>query len=270
MCLTSSSATLPSCTLDRKEPAMTRYHIAPSFAAGVALQRALSNAGADCTIWLNIDDLSHGPIDERSLRRHTSGWLISYVAASRHTGWTPAYGRWGPRFIDVTTPTVFWFGRRSAEELCNMLYFASAAATRPWSFIDVTESDGYGSVSSMKPSELELLIDTQIPIDGKRSGELAERWRMLQLENAPFRVLTGSTLTSMPEDYFDRLLLQHTPTLPTPMSQVIAQTMGETQLAPVADYVLMGRLIALISEGRIAADGNPRIMESCDIYRIDA
>lgn len=246
-------------------------HVAPSFTAGAALQRALSATGTDCTILANIDDLSHGPIDARSLRRHISGWLFSNVTASeahsRHIDWTAAHGRWNPQFIDVDTPTVFWFGSRSAQELCSLLYFASAAAGRPWSFIDVTESNGCGSVASTSPAELELLVDTQVPIDDTRSAELAERWRILQRENAPFRVLTGCTLSSVPEDYFDGLLLENTPTLPTPMSRVIAETMGRVQSGPVADYVLMGRLIALVSEGAISAEGNPSTMESCLISR---
>lgn len=253
---------------------VTTNHIAPSFTAGVALHKALSAAGAECTILANIDDLSQGPIDARSMRRHASGWLFSHVTAreehSRHIAWLPAYGRWDPQFIDVDTPTVLWFGRRSAEEMCSMLYFASAATGRPWSFIDVTESNEYKSVSSTSPSELELLVDTQVPMDDTQSRELAERWRILQHENAPFRVLTGSTLTSVPEDYFDRLLLENTPTLPTPMSRVIAETMGGAQSGPVSDYVLRGRLIALISEGTIAAEGNPSTMESCLIHRVGA
>ncbi|MFD6857072.1 DUF3658 domain-containing protein [Rhodococcus sp. NPDC060090] len=251
---------------------MATIHIAPSFTAGVALHRALSAAGAECTILADLDDLSHGPIDAQSLRRHSSGRLFSHVTAreehSRHIAWLPAYGRWDPRFIDLDTPTVFWFGRRSAEEMCSMLYFASAAEGRPWSFIDVTESNDHGHVAATSPSELELLIDSQVPVDDTLSAELAERWRILQHENAPFRVLTGSALTSVPEDYFDRLLLQHTPTLPTPMSRVIAETMGRAPSGPVADYVLRGRLIELIAEGKIAAEGNPSTMESCLLYRV--
>lgn len=246
---------------------MTTNHIAPSFTAGVALQQALSAVGTDCTIMVNVDDLSQGPIDTQSLRRHASGWLVSYVTASRPTAWTPAYGRWDPRFIDINTPTILWFGRRSAEELCAMLYFASAAQGRPWSFIDVTEINDYRSVSSTNPSELESLVGTHTPVDDQRSSELVTQWRKLQNENAPFRVLIGPTLASVPENYFDEILLQHTPTLPTPMSRVIAEAMSRTPSGPVADYVLMERLIALISEGKITADGNPSTMESCLISR---
>ncbi len=246
---------------------VTTNHIAPSFTAGTALQKALAATGDDCTIMTNADDLSWGPIDAPSLHRHPSGWWFSDVIAGRHHPWMPAFGRWDPRFIDASTPTVFWFGRRSAEELCSLLCFASTAEGRPWSLIDVTENSGSGSVSATAPSDLSRLVDTARPVDTNKSAELAERWRTLQHENAPLRVLTGSTLTSAPEDHFDELLLQRTPMLPTPMSRVIAEAMGTNPSEPVADYVLRGRLIALISEGKIAAEGNPSTMESCLIYR---
>lgn len=246
---------------------VTTNHIAPSFTAGTALQKALAATGDDCTIMTNADDLSWGPIDAQSLHRHASGWWFSDVIAGRHHPWMPAFGRWDPRFIDASTPTVFWFGGRSAEELCSLLCFASTAEGRPWSLIDVTENSGSGSVSATAPSDLSRLVDTARPVDTNKSAELAERWRTLQHENAPFRVLTGSTLTSAPEDHFDELLLQRTPMLPTPMSRVIAEAMGANPSEPVADYALRGRLIALISEGKIAAEGNPSTMESCLIYR---
>ncbi len=246
---------------------VTTNHIAPSFTAGAALQKALAATGDDCTILTDVDDLSWGPIGAQSLHRHASGWWFSDVIAGRHHPWMPAFGRWDLRLIDASTPTVFWFGRRSAEELCSLLCFASTAEGRPWSLIDVTENSGSGSVSATAPSDLSRLVDTARPVDTSKSAELAERWRTLQHENAPFRVLTGSTLTSAPEDHFDELLLQRTPMLPTPMSRVIAEAMGTNPSEPVADYVLRGRLIALISEGKIAAEGNPNTMESCLIYR---
>ncbi|NKY31360.1 DUF3658 domain-containing protein [Nocardia gamkensis] len=94
--------------------------------------------------------------------------------------------------------------------------------------------------------------------------ELAERWRTLQAENAPLRVVTDAGLSSVPGDYFDQSLLEHIPATPTPMARVIADTMG-AQRFPVADYILHLRLMDMIDDGRITAEGDPEVMGECRI-----
>ncbi|MEE2061610.1 hypothetical protein [Rhodococcus artemisiae] len=68
---------------------MATNHIAPSFTAGVALHRALTSAGAECTISADVSE---------------------------------------PRFIDLDTPTVFWFGRRYSPR--------SNSSGAPWHLLE--------------------------------------------------------------------------------------------------------------------------------------
>ncbi|OZF26026.1 hypothetical protein CH295_25645 [Rhodococcus sp. 14-2483-1-2] len=266
---------------------MTAQHIAPSFSAGVAIRAALSDAGTEGTILINDDDLSCGPIDSAALYRNQFRWMVSYVDVSdghsSHTGWLPADGLRNALSADAEARPILWVSRTSAQEMIFQLHFASLATDFPWSVIDVPGVRGDGSsdrashgsagssaaesVADSHPSRLRSLLGTEQPVSRHDVKEMVERWSKLQAENAPLRVLTDDGLLSVSADYFDKALIEHTSaTAPTPMARVIADTMG-SQPFPVADHVLHRRLIALVENGTMTAEGPPLNMGSCRISR---
>ncbi|MGF0313824.1 DUF3658 domain-containing protein [Rhodococcus sp. IEGM1428] len=266
---------------------MTAQHIAPSYSAGVAIRAALSDARIEGAVLINDDDLSHGPIDSVALHRNQFRWMVSYVDVhdehSNHTGWLPADDLRNTLSANAEARPILWVSRTSAQEVIFQLHFASLATDFPWSAIDVSDVRGDGSsdrpshgsagssaaesVAASHPSGLRSLFGTEQPVSRHDVEEMVERWSKLQADNAPLRVLTDDGLLSVSADYFDRALIEHTsPTAPTPMARVIADTMGSQQF-PVADHVLHRRLITLVENGTMTAEGPPLNMGSCRISR---
>ncbi len=95
-------------------------------------------------------------------------------------------------------------------------------------------------------------------------NESAQRWQRLRRENAPFRVVTEAGLVSAPADYFDPLILAYATPEWQRIVRVVANTMGyhSDPYFQVGDAMLHQRVIALVDEGRLLADGDPSNMMS--------
>jgi hypothetical protein len=269
---------------------MATLHIAPNAAAGGGISAALAEAGTDDTVLVNHEDFSYGPIDPAALAQRQS-WRANHDTESLdrhpHSAATPTEDLWAHLDAGPDAQPTLWVGRASAQELAFYLYFAARFGDQPWCVIDVTGTrppyaPGYGdgagavtpqavkparSVAELHPRQIRLLLDSGRLVGKTERNKLAARWRTLQAENAPLRVVTDAGLSSVPVDYFDRSLIEHTPATPTPMARVIADTMG-SQPFPVADRVLHRRLIDMINAGRITAEGNPQVMGECRIFSL--
>ncbi|WP_067905025.1 DUF3658 domain-containing protein [Nocardia vaccinii] len=270
---------------------MAALHIAPNAAAGAGISTALAHIGCGDMVLVNNEDFSCGRIDPAALlQRELSVEGIDVTEPDRQphpAAVTVSTQRlWAHLDADHDARPIVWVGRASAQELSFYLYFAARFGDRPWSVIDVTglhlprsprnsetgevvpemgeAAKPARSVAELHPEQLRLVLDSARPLDKQERDRLAERWHTLQAEQAPLRVVTDAGLSSAPADYFDQSLLVHIPATPTPMAQVIADTMGAQRL-PVNDYVLHRRLIEMIHTGRLTADGDPTIMGECRI-----
>jgi hypothetical protein len=271
---------------------MATLHIAPNPAAGDGIRTALAETGADDVVLINDDDFSCGPIDPASLPRRQAWWATNYSWLHRQpridaaTISTERF--WARLDTDTEAAPTLWVSKASAQEISFFLYFAARFGDRHWSVIDVTETrsldaphhaenaagqalpeipDGAKpsrAVAALAPRHLQRLLKTARPVRKTERDELAKHWHTLQAENTPLRVITGTGLTSVSADYFDEPLLEHTPTAPTPMARVLADTMG-SQPFPTPDYILHRRLIDMIHRGTIAAQGDPEVMAGCRI-----
>lgn len=108
------------------------------------------------------------------------------------------------------------------------------------------------------------LIETARPITSREREEARSLWRRLRSENAPFRVVTPHGMESAPIDYFDHLLLRHATkawrrTISLVMETAISNSEPYDQ---VSDLLLLLRVVALVTEGKLLADGNPRNMHT--------
>jgi hypothetical protein len=92
-------------------------------------------------------------------------------------------------------------------------------------------------------------------------------WRVLKQENAPFRIVTDAGLVSAPVDTFDPLWVERVTTEWRRAVSVVAETMGYNTepYIQVADVMLLARVVALVNEGRLLADGDPWDMRTCRV-----
>jgi hypothetical protein len=258
---------------------MSVLHIAPGHSAGGSLRQAIRAVGRHDEVLFFRDDLSCGPIDTEDLAGRVAWWTRFY-GDDWETEVAPLKAFWD-RVATTDDQMVVWLGRHSPLELAFFLAWADRLGNRPYSIIDVTglrlpsnRSDGsvtlsppIPAVSIMPPYQLASLFGSERPVTAQEAMEAGLQWRRLKSENAPFRVVTPAGLASAPVDHFDHLLMERVTSEWRKVARVIGDTMGlnPEPYPQVGDIMLLARVIALIDEGRLLAEGDPWDMHSCRV-----
>jgi hypothetical protein len=243
-------------------------HIAPGDSAGGSLLQALRDVGSDDEVLRFRDDLSCGPIDPDNPSTRAQWWSrfhdASEVEISLCSFWQ--------RAMQTDDRIVVWFGRHAASELAFLLAWAHRLGDRSYFVIDVTgrelsfrQRDGSlttkraQSVSIIPPEPLASLLGSERPFTACEREENQESWSRLRRENAPFRIVTAAGLTSAPVDYFDPLLLQRAAPEWRTVARVVGYTLGYNSepYIQVGDLMLQSRVVALVGEGKLLAEGDP-------------
>jgi hypothetical protein len=255
---------------------MGTLHIAPGDSAGGSLKRAIQDDGRDDGVLSWPDDLSCGPIaaDDPSER---AGWWAPFYDDPDIEGCLNAF--WD-RVATTDDRLVIWFGRHRASELAFFLAWADRLGDRPYEIVDVTgrqlplkRRDGSSglypmqAVGMINSDGLRSLFGSQQPVTAEILEESCQTWRRLKAENAPFRVVTAAGLISAPVDHFDPLILERTTPEWKKVARIVGETMGYNSepYMQVGDVMLRMRVVALVAEGKLLADGDPWDMRSCQV-----
>ncbi len=257
---------------------MKALHIAPSDSAGGSLRAAVRESGRDDDVLAFRDDLSCGPIDPDSPASRAKWWLsFSYD----ETDSEQAFREFWDRIATTNHRLVVWFGRRAAQELAFYHAFADRLGQRPYEIVDVTGftfpftgRDGSQALSVPMPAVgtisvagLKLLLGSErTPSQEMRKG-YAEYWRQLKVENAFFRVVTDSGLASAPKEHFDHLILERLTDRWQSVFRIINETIGYNSepYLQTGDVMLLSRIVALIDEGQLLAQGDISDPRNCRI-----
>jgi len=253
---------------------MKTLHIAPGLSAGGLIVQAVRGAGRPDKVLSWPDDLSCGPIDSDDPAARATWWARFdddwKIEASLREFWE--------RVRATDDRLVVWFGRHSASELAFFLAWTDRLRDRPFDIVDVTglvfplgrEADPSATsgpveaVGIIDPERLRTLLGRERPATALEVEQASQNWRKLKLENAPFRVVTATGLVSAQLDYFDSSLLQQV----TPEWKKVVRVIGEAMVLcdesyfQVSDTMLLARVVALVGEGKLLADGDLRDMRS--------
>ena len=266
-----------------KDVGMGTLHLAPGDSAAGSLHRAFREAGLNEEILTIPDDLSCGPIRALDAGVRTAWWSQFYAEDIFYAEEIPELeiriAAFWDRLAAADGRIVVWAGRRSAMEATFLLAVADKLGDRPFSIIDVTELglppprgpnaefDVSGAVSLLEHDVLRTLIGTERPLVPEKRAAMREQWRMLQQEDAPFRIATGASMVSVTEDYFDAALLTEARAEPRKVARVVGGAMvQERTLMQVGDLMLLARLVALVKMGKLVADGDPWDMQTCRVW----
>lgn len=255
---------------------MKVLHVAPSYSAGGTLGEALRLAGYQQDVLSFPDDLSHGPIAWSTSRERASWW--SHVHEPRLEDDLEAFWL---RLETANRRLVVWFGRHSASELAFFLALADRLGDRSYDIVDVTNlqwtftrPDGTsavtrpaGAVGVVPTDRLVAQLETARPISPQEAGDAARQWQHLRTQNAAFRVVTPTGLASAPIDHFDTSILEQATTEWRSAAYVIGSAMAHNcePYMQVGDVMLLARLVALIEERKLLADGDPWDMRACRV-----
>ena len=241
---------------------MRTLHVAPGDSAGASLRRAIRDAGRDEEVLGCPDDLSCGPIESDGQTARAAWWARLYDVPECEDYFETFWNR-------VTTADnrlVIWFGRHSAQELAFFLAMADRLGDRSYDIVDVTGARS-PAVSLVLTDRLRALLGTERPVTSQEREEARGHWRRLRVENASFRVVTPTGLVSAPVDYFDPLLIERATQEWRQIARVVGDTMGYNfePYMQVGDMMLLARVVALVDEGKLLADGDPWDMHSCRV-----
>jgi hypothetical protein len=256
---------------------MGTLHIAPGDSAGGSLHQALRAAGRSESVLRFRDDLSCGPIDSEDPSARAKWWSRFYdvpeVESDLETFWS--------RIAATDDRLVVWFSRHAASELSFFLAFADRLGERPYDIVDVTGTQWPvslpdGSTGLTRPAvatsiipedRLKTLLGRERPVTVQERGEARRQWRQLQRENAPFRVVTPAGLVSAPLDHFDSGLIKRASQEWRKIALVVHEVLGDNSepYYQVGDLMLLARIVALVEEGELLADGDPWGMRACRV-----
>jgi len=255
---------------------MKVLHVAPGDSAGGSLRQAIRTAALQQAVLSFHDDLSCGPIAWGTSRERAAWW--SHIHEPRLPEEFEAFWR---RLETADERLVVWFGRHAASELAFFLALADRLRDRPFDIVDVTDlqwtvtrPDGSsavlppaGAVGVVPTDRLVPLIETARPITTDEVEVAAHLWQRLRTQNAPFRVVTPTGLASAPIDHFDSSILEQAAKEWQKALYVVGSAMAHNcePYMQVGDVMLLERLVALVEEGRLLADGDPRDVRACRV-----
>jgi hypothetical protein len=256
---------------------MRTLHVVPGDSAGGSLRHAIRDVGRDEEVLPFRDDLSCGPIEPGDPSARAT-WWERFHEASEVEGELRAF--WN-RIATTDDRLVVWFGRYTAQELAFLLAWADRLGERSYDVVDVTGlrlpfsrrddslalSQPAPGVSSVPTDGLRSLLGSERPVAIHETEECRQQWQRLRKENAPFRVVTAMGLVSAPVDHFDPLLLERATPEWRKVSYILHETIwyNSEPYKQVGDVMLLTRVVALVEEGKLLADGAPWDMRSCRV-----
>jgi Protein of unknown function len=212
------------------------------------------------------------PIARPSAR---AAWWMSHFDGFEE--FEPSLRTFWTRIAETDEPLVIWFARHSAIELSFFLSLADRLGERPYAIVDLTgmrfafgRRDGSfvaQSVSTVPADGLRSLLGKERSITGQEQTEARRLWQRLREENAPFRVVTENGLVSAQADHFDPLLLDRATAEWRKVARVIGDAMGHNAepYFQVGELMLLRRIVALVDEGKLLAEGDPCEMHACRV-----
>jgi hypothetical protein len=241
-------------------------HIVPSLPARGSLKKALSGDRAEDRILPFLDDLSCGPIASLTSADRVSWW-------NEYFDWPRAADEFQDFWEQVDAAEdkiVLWFGTHSAQEFAFRLAWAAHMNGRPYDVIDVSSrslqvSTQNSAVSVMLAGSLEQLIGSEQPVSAEEDARNRDDWVRLQKENAFFRIVTSSGLTSVAADHFDVLLLQQAETKWRKAAYVVGHALAASSepYHQVGELMLTVRLQTLMDQGKLEVDGDLFDIQTC-------
>lgn len=236
------------------------------------MRAAIEMAGSPDTYLAFPDSLNWGPIAPDGPAARAAWWSNWYDEAEVLERSSVFWAR-----LDAAEHPVIWFSRNSADELSLFHACAARLEHRAFSIIEIKRPPPAAGqtnapiprVGTRQPAQLAALFPSTRPIgDDERQAAVA-RWRDLQAQNAPFRIVSADGLVSAPIDYFDAQLLSRIGAEPRWAKAVVLEAMllGNPDYLQAGDVMLLARLQDLADHGDITLQGDANELWSAKVSR---
>ena len=124
---------------------------------------------------------------------------------------------------------------------------------------EAVEYRGWGEV---EPQLFGTFLDRERALTGAELDSLAGRWRRLQEENAPLRVVRDGAIVSADIDYYDDRIRSCFPEAPCKVAQIIGEALGRQKIL-TGDVFVAQRVRHFLETGELVVVGSGET----DFYR---
>lgn len=104
----------------------------------------------------------------------------------------------------------------------------------------------YSHWGEVRPDEFELFLSFEKKLKTVEKELYAKRWQELVIENSPLRAIVNGILLSVPEIFYDHLVLSNLPDEDFVMDELIAELVGKYPIG-VSDAWYAKRIRYLIN-----------------------
>lgn len=178
------------------------------------------------------------------------------------------------RAAETETPIRFWWSD-APSEVCG-LYWAMSflkGCRAPLSeiriprFAQVTlnSSMTVPSTSSLAPEDFYAMLSFERPVTPGEQDAMAREWQTLVQENAPLRADVNGMLLSVPEDFYDHLIVRLLPERPFFAANLIGQLMAEKAIG-IDGWWYKNRLQEMERRGTIRRIPTPKSLPDSMLY----
>jgi hypothetical protein len=220
--------------------------------------RGLKDRVIDLTETLDWGPISTGSFEDRG------AWFDRHVPSTWEWDWIADEVDEFREAVATDPERLIWIAPRSATEQSGLYWYLAQFGRADARMIvadyplrNAWRGEAPIGLGGLQPEAMADLLDEcpRVPVDPFRFPE--ERWKSLMEENALIRIVDGGVLRSVPDTYFDQLLLAHCPAKWTNWRRVVGDTLvcsWDFDHNP-CEQLLLWRLRELIQSGKIVCDG---------------
>jgi hypothetical protein len=226
-----------------------------------------------------LDDLSNGPIDDMGNIDRRIEWdrrIIPSKFDDLLDNIRENYSDINREVSNIKDEDIYiWYGENGSE-MTGLLYILSLlkdkvenvytinVSEKP--FIYVGTVTRYRSAGEVSPERLEWFIGMKKKLGLEGYVSLMGLWTKLQQENCNLRVVKDRNILSVPESYFDEIILKYTNRYFSKCARTVGEVIGRNE-SYISDFFLFWRILELIKSGRIEYRGELGNMRDMEIRK---
>lgn len=227
-----------------------------------------------------LDDLSSGPIDDMNNIDKRIEWnksVISFDFGDLPNNIRENYNDIKKEVSNIKAEDIYiWYGENGSE-LSGLLYILSLLKDNVENVYTINVSEKpyiynnnviqyHRSVGEVSHERLDWFIGMKKKLNLEDYSSSMEIWRKLRDENSNLRVIKEKRILSVPESYFDEIILQYTNYHFGRCSRTVGEVMGRVENY-ISDIYIFWRVLELIKLGKIEYIGSLGSMRDMEIRK---
>lgn len=233
-------------------------HVLFSSSAAGTLRQVLRSRDRDEWVVDLTENLDWGLINSSDPQQRVD-WLDSNVPSVFEGGWDGIVEQVDDfaYLVDQDDDRTIWIEPRSASEISGLHWYLDRFGASDAHMLIAPEFEWFRSLGTRDFEAMVELLDhcPRVPWDQARFPK--RLWATLEAENSVLRVIINGVLQSVPNDYFDRYILERCSSAWTEWMRVVGNSMVDIDDAGhrVSDLFLRWRVGELIKSGIVVVDG---------------